>query len=490
MKSFRTVISCDYPIKTFNNDGKEVYKYERQYFPIDYMKERTVGATSTIATHPLLNGDTISDHMYRNPVTFKVSGKFSLNGRNMNNTTYQNLASQHNDRLGAIEEVFEFVKNNGLLCTITTVETEMDREDSSDPNNYENLSTRYTTRHNMALKSIGWTEDVNTLGFSFDFAEIIAIDLDEYKIDVTDSDLPNFNDPKASNLGTILADNGSLTITVMQILKDRGYIDNDFLRILAESAQAYAGLNIAALIVVAAALLIKGTIALSALVTTSALFPVGTIVAIAAVAVCAIALGIKKFIDRVKKNRKASKIFKVINGNIDDAVDRLELLLNKIGQAVNKSTANLLIYTFPYEENEDDTNVNLQYCISVGGEYYYITIISINEAPFFEAKVYTSLQGGDLISTKQLKNNWCVCSNLSECNRAHIWFTDTTGEYRVFLVNTSLCDEINDTDAKKLSAMPHLKGYSIWVCKGSMDDQLKILSDTIIEQLDVEGYKK
>lgn len=494
MKSFRAVISCDYPIKTFDTDGKEIYKYERQYFPLDIMKERTISAKSTIATHPLLNGDTIADHMYRNPNSFKVSGKFSLNGRNMDNMTYQNLASQQRDRLAAIEEVFEFIKDNGLLCTITTVETEMDREDSSDPSNYENLSTRYKTRHSMALESINWTEDVNTLGFSFDFKEIISIELDELEIDITNADLPCLTSPKASNLGTVLAESGSLATSVMQILKGRGYIEDAWLRKIATIAQAYAGLNLAAIIAVAAALLIKGTLALASIGATigatSAIFPVGTIVAIAAVAVVAIAAGIKALVDKIKKNKKASKVFKMIGDNYQEALDRMEVLLNKIGQAVNKTTHNLLIYGFPYEEDEDDTNVNLQYCISVGGEYYYITIISTNEAPFFEAKVYTSLQGGDLIPDKQMYNNWCPVTNINKCDSSNVWFKDSTKEYRVYLVNPSLSDEVNATKEKKLAVMPHLKGYTIWVVKGSINDQLKVLNDTILEQLDTEGYKK
>lgn len=491
MKSFRTVISCDYPIYKQNTDGENVLVFERQFFPIDLLNDRSVTANSHIATHPLLNGDTISDHMYRDPVSVKVSGKFSLNGRNANNTTYQDLASNNKDRLACIQEVFEFIKNNALLCTITTIESEMDNADPSNADSYSADNTRFITRRQMALTSIGWTEKVNILEFSFDFREVISVDLDSYEIDITDVDLPFVEEPKAASIGTVLYESGSLPQAVMQILKENGYITNDFLRHLAEAGQAYATLNIAALIVVAAAVIIKGVAFLAGILgATGAIFPVGTIVAIGVVAICAIGFGVKKLIDKIKKNNKAKKIFDLVNGSAEDGLERLIALLDKVGQAINKATNGLLVYNFDFDSDEQARNVNNQYCFTVGGEYYYVTIQSCQEYPYFKAQVFTSLYGGEEINDKQLKNAWCVITNLQECDQNHIWFTDSSGEYKVFLVNVNLNDDVNQTEGEKINVRRTLSSYTVWVCRGSMKDQLKIVNDTIIEQLDKEGYKK
>lgn len=491
MKSFRTVISCDYPTYIKNSEGKNVLTYERCYLPIDVIKPRNVTSSSQIASHPLLNGDTISDHMYRQPNTLTLNGTFSLNGRNINNKTYQNLSKNNFERLSCIQEVFETIKNQALLCTITTIETEMDRGDSIKESDYVNANRRFITRERMALNNITWTEGVNDLSFTFNFKEIMSAQIEEFEVDI-DPDLPFPGQPKASSIGTVLYESGSLAQSVIQILYDNGYIKDDFMRKVAEVGAGAGGVIAAIAIVAVAVGLIKVSVllAMAGITTaTGAIFPVGTIVAIAAVAVTAIVMGIKKFCNWLDKNKKRSKIIKLVNGKPDEGIDKLTILLNKIGKAMNNTMNNLLIYNFEFENDEESKSVNTQYCFVVGGEYYFVNIISINKSPWFEAQIFTSSNGGEKINPKQLKNDWCVVTNLEECDSSHIWFTDSTYEYRVYLVNVNMNDEVNKTEEEKLNTRRCLSSYTIWICKGSMKEQLKIINDTIIEQLDVEGYK-
>lgn len=78
----------------------------------DKINENITTSTSDITTHPLVNGDVIADHMYRNPVNVNVSGTFSLNG----NQRTQYFGS--NDRLTNIETLFEKIKKQGIFCTL------------------------------------------------------------------------------------------------------------------------------------------------------------------------------------------------------------------------------------------------------------------------------------------------------------------------------------------------------------------------------------
>ena len=182
MTSYRTVIAFRCPEVLTDTPSNPIQYYETiKYLPIDFLEDRSIRASSTIVSQPLQNGDTMSDHMYRNPTELELSGKFSLNGRNWQNDSYTDIYNT-DDRLTAIEWVFEWIKNNGSLCTITTVATDIDNVDhfSYDSNgnvsgNINPSNTRFITRENMALTNISWKEKQNTLEFTFSFKEVIMI---------------------------------------------------------------------------------------------------------------------------------------------------------------------------------------------------------------------------------------------------------------------------------------------------------------------------
>ena len=505
MKSYRTVISCDYPIynEEVGTNGRNIISVERKYFPIDYQDDRTVTATSNVVSHPLMNGDTISDHMYRNPTELNISGVFSLNGRNYKNKSYDFIGNS-NDRLTNIQKVFEFIKNNAILCDIVTLEIDVDKPDPDDDSKseYSSANTRFISRHNMALYNISWTEKLNSIQFRFSFKEIISISLDDFIVD-TDLDLPCIYQPRVASIGTVLNDLGMLKQTIIQILNDNGYID----KVWANGVWEAIGKNtlgvmqipiyasIAALIgivvfKIAVAVALKLGIITAAFASSSAIFPVGTIIAAAAGVVIGIGLGIKKLINYNEEKRKKKLKFKMVNDKIDTDLDRMVNLIDTIGRAMNTQVSNLIVYDFQFSDNEDDTKINNQYLISVGNEQYYLNVVSKNVEPFFDIQIFSSkANGGEEINPKQIKNKFPVVTNLQDCKNTRVWFTDTTGEYKVFLVNIALCDEVNDTENKKLSIMPHWSGYTIWVCKGNMEDQLKVVNDTIIQELEKEGFK-
>ena len=153
MISYRTVISCKFPVETVLENGETVTVEELKYFPIDYLNDREVNANSHVATQPMQRGDYMADHMYRDPVNVTISGQFSMNGRNINNKSYSFMST--NNRLTDIQKTFEVIKNKGILCNIMTIASDVDTSDATETNRYDSSNTRFITRENM--------EDVETL---------------------------------------------------------------------------------------------------------------------------------------------------------------------------------------------------------------------------------------------------------------------------------------------------------------------------------------
>lgn len=504
MISYRTVISCDYPIYSdeVGTDGKPIVTTERKYFPIDYLEDRRVSATSNIASHPLMNGDTISDHMYRNPTTMSINGAFALSGRNYKNKSYD-FIGEKGDRLTNIQKVFEFIKNNCILCDIVTLETDVDKADPDDDNNgnYSSKNTRFITRHAMALTNINWGEKLNSMTFTFEFREVITINAEDLIQDCTDLDLPNIYQPRVASLGTVLNDLQILPKTIIQILNDNGYIDKKWANGVWEAigkntlgalqipvyASVMALVGIVVLHVAAATVGILLGVGAGAAV--SAIFPVGTAIAAAVAVGVGIYLGIKKLINYNKEKEKKMKMFKLVNDKIDTDLDRMVALIDKISLAMNTQNNNLLVYDFQFAEGDDDTKVNNQYIVNVGNELYYLNVVSKSVEPYFDVQIFSSKANeGEEINPKQIKNEFPVVTNLQDCKDSRVWFTNTTGEYKVFLVNVSLDSEVSDTEEKRKSVLPHWGTYTLWICKGSMEDQLKVVNDTLVQQLEKEGF--
>lgn len=497
MTSYRTVIAFKFPEAKINEFGTTQYVETIKYLPIDYLDSRSVNASSQIVTQPLQSGDTMADHMYRLPTTVDLSGKFSLNGRNWNNDSYMDLYNT-NDRLTSIEWVFEYIKNNGSLCTITTVATEVDSADQFTYDEQGNLrgninpsNTRFITRENMALTSISWKELQNTLEFSFKFNEVIMIDTEIYEIDPDDLDLPaSIEQPAAKSLGTLLFEAGDLPKAITDTLYKNGYIKNDWLRAVAELGVA-TGIVTQVLIVCAvaagvAAVAILATVKIgTAIITaTSAVVPVGTIIAAAVVVTTAIIVGIVAIFNHNKKKQKEAVAFKLINGSPEQDLNRYQNFMDAVESAVNKAGSQITVYSFTSDDEQE-------LCVPIGGNYYYITITKISESPYFKADIRVNGFNEDGDQIKNMRRNWAPVCNFMDLNEnVNMWFKDESKEYQVYLVNPNLNDEINNDDGSKTVLRKKLSSYSIWICKGSIKEQINKIQKAINDTISAHNFAK
>lgn len=128
----------------------------KQKFLLDTVNETKISTSSKLSSHPIAQGDYISDHMYRDQATISLSGSYSLNsGTNLNLGTGVT-------RLAVFQSIFETIKNQGIICEMLKIS----KDNSS--------NSRFLRRTNLVLTSIEWTEKITSLDFDFTFTQIIT----------------------------------------------------------------------------------------------------------------------------------------------------------------------------------------------------------------------------------------------------------------------------------------------------------------------------
>ena len=466
-----------------------------RYLILDNIDDRQVQANAQIASQPMQSGDTISDHMYRLPVTYTVNGTFSLNGMNWNDISYDFM--KEGDRLTNIQHVFERIKDEGILCTLITIDTDALPSYSStgnnqvDNNKVVNASIRFKKRERMALQSITWVEGQNTLKFTFQFYQIIMVQAQEY-VNLAEAErlelgLPCVSNPVGSSLGTVLADNGALAQTVTKAIYDSGYIENDFLHYSVEILQGMKDVIIARAVILVASAVLVGTvwavsvIGVGAALTSSiaAIFPVGTVIVAAVAIVAAVGYAIWSIFNRHKNEEKKRKAFKLVNGSAEQDTNRLLNFLDDIEVEVNKVNSNVTIYSI----QEDKAH---QVLLNIAGNYYVINFEQNNTNDYGWYANITDMAGEPISG---YRGKWCPVAAFTDMDRnANLWFKDDTKQYEVYLMNPALSDEYNATAAEKEAVKKKLTSYSIWVSKGNIADNIQKVYDAINKSIQNQGY--
>ena len=300
--AYRAIIGCNWNQFETGNTTPD------RYLALDIQEEPQVTASSTLCSYPLQSGDTMTDHMYRNPTTVALTGVFSLTGAPIlfKDSSYDFFQTSQ-DRLTAIQEIFEKIKDDGILCQITTIKNAVGGNVISDS---DDSQTRFRQRNNMALESITWTQMQNSMKFNFSFKEVIMVESQEYE-EITaemmeELNLPRCTSPVGSSLAVVLSNTGKLDEIVIKSLQENGYITNGFLRAIYQFGSVYLTVvAVLAITYVATAVVIGiATSTAAALAITgsaAAVFPVGTIIAVAAIAVIGIVALVKGCI---KKNKE------------------------------------------------------------------------------------------------------------------------------------------------------------------------------------------
>lgn len=514
-----------------------------RYLTLDLQTSKRAQVSSTICSMPIQSGETISDHMYRNPTTVTVSGSFGiLSGERFSKDARKKYGDSiewydYNsvggvDRLTNVESIFEEIKNRGFLCTLMTMSDNKEE------------SFRFMQRKNMVLRDISWEEMENVVKYEFSFYEAIIVNASKtYNMPESERSklgLPNVKTLDGVSLSEVMNQSGDIALSVLITLLDNGIITEDFLKEIAFNRNGvytygtlaalcgiiYGG-AMAAIGVSTAVSIAAGGSALAWLIGSSGLATGGATLVIAAglALVAGVALGINAII----KEQKAKEQF----GNAWNALQKIKgttnndekaAVLNKILESVQLQflgfKSNVTIYSFP-------ENKSCEALIKIGGDIYTISASKKNsydknyDCPWkFKAQMANQKEikyQKDVSFTRTIGYYSDMNSLISPppTNFGDLdfltngWFCSNDGQYQVFLTNIGLGIEkeypsgspqnwkrrsdlensyyTRVVDApftdKQQDILADLRNYQIVVCKGNMKTEYNRITNAVFDAL-------
>jgi len=444
----------------------------------DLITEQSITATSEITQYPTITGGTIADHMIRQATTMTVGGVFSLHGNKP--TSFVGV----DDRLTNIQSFFEKIKDEGILCTLTTI----DRASNS--------KYRFKTRESMALTSITWQENQSSMTFSFTFTEALRVDMIQPVPDYTDENVPAITDPSTLNFTDEFLDPEEITKIVVQQLQEVKLLDDDFALWVSQNVDTIRQIAtitmIVAVVVGAKVLSTMITTAIAASVLGLATNPVGWIIGATAFAIGAIAAF---FVWLCKSNaiKKAEEEYGIKAFRKSDSDEEneqtTERLCSYIGQVnQNLEALNNVIQVFALQANIE------QECMLYVGSKYYIFAFTKNNTQT-ENKQTTwklNIAFSDREDTKDIPD---VCSaaldNIKDCTLDNMILKTDDGIW-IYLINNKLYEVENATynsQAERDKAIQDCKSdltsYVILCSKTDMPAFCDKLKDVVIEAMKV-----
>lgn len=402
---------------------------------LDTVNDTNITASSTVTEHPTVNGTPMADHMYKNPIDLTLNGTFSLNGKKAI------LIDKAGKSLARVEQMFEDIKNKGILCTISKIKI-VDNDHIP----------QFTVRENMVLQSITWTEKINSVGFTFNFREALRADIQTYESDPDDKFAPDITYADASSFSDTLLDWDAVDKEVLQALINYNLAADDFLEYLATisvGSLIAIGIGAAVATALASTLVVIGAV--------SAIPIVGAVVAAAA----AVIVGIFALFKLIKKRTYKIKAFKYYKNPMkrDKEVKRFMEFYDSIHNKIRTLDGAIKVW----HVNENKAQETL---INIDGSYYIFNFEKNNVDSGYAYKLNVS----------DINDTSIKCTNT---NAAINSFTDGTDKNMIFITSKSRVYLIRTegTDANDLTS------YFICASQISPVEFSQALTDVIQEAI-------
>lgn len=336
-----------YAALSFNikDDNNVTQHYDVFLYSIN---DSSIFASTQVVQHPMVTGDKVADHMYREPDSISLSGTVSQ---------YKSSAVVNENvfTLQSFEDLFERVKNEGVVCSLVR----MSVDDSG------TASPKFKIRNNLVLKSINLTERNNTLDFSFSFEQVLFSETIEYDVTVDDNNMPNVQYPEMKNFSESLFDKSKAVEAIVTYLKEEGFITEEFWNKFfnwQSSKEFYAGAIIAG-----AGVGISVTTYIA--VGTSIGAVAGLIGTVAGLAVGLVVYSVCKLIQIGDKARKyKTKPFEKWN---DKEKTRFEEFLKSLSNEFDAFNTAIKVYQLTSDDDQ-------QICLSIGDTYYTFVFTTNN----------------------------------------------------------------------------------------------------------------
>lgn len=411
---------------------------EKQYIDLDTISNVSVNLNSVVSTYPLVEGDSISDHMYREPAIITISGTFGQKGRFAINNTSEN-------RLKDLQALFERIKDERLFVDILSI---------------------YNVRPNFVLQNISWTEHANTLDYTFSFKEIYTAKVEEieYEVDITDENLPTLTEPLQLDFTDTLLDWEEVDKLVILALKDAKLVDDEFLQGVAASIGFIAG----------GAALSGLTIAIAVATSTLSIPVVGWVVG----GLALVGTGIYAAITTSKKSKaKKNYRIKAFENYKDDRKKQAEYerFVNFMGE-IHKQ---LEVLEYSAKAYGLAANTNQECVINIDGTYYIFNFEKNNSTGYWSMVVKN-------IKHEVIKevSSMVGLASIAEATSHNNLFASETGS-QVYLINTKLAEAEIYGDSDNIKYYNDLTNFVFFVTAIDMNNWNNLIIDIINNALKV-----
>lgn len=449
---------------------EELSNIDRLNNPIEFdtVDSHSLTSTSTITNQPIVNGDTIADHMIREPLSVSLSGIFSL---------YGNKPTKFpggEDRLANIENLFEKIKNEGIFCSIVM----MNRNKAN--------KQRFKVRNNLVLTNIQWTYNQASISYNFTFNEAITINVEIPEVDYTDENLPAITDGLPLNFTDTLLDMNEVDSIVLKQLDNLKLLSNDFINFFVSYGQNYiSGATIGAIAAGTIATLVGSWIA-GGLV---AIGPAGWItigvIAIAGAFIAGIVAFFNGFNKRKAEKEFGIKAFKLYEDDKKNAQE-VERFSNYVG-TIHKNLQFLNEFIQVYGIG---SSINQECMIYIDDTYYIFTFNKNNVANNGDKVIWSChIENAEGSFKDDFNVSNSSFSNTNECKANNCLFRGTNGSYVYFLNNKLFAIENGtyNSEEERQKAITKCKSdltsYYILVTKLKMEDFNKKLQEVIIDAM-------
>lgn len=322
---------------------------------LESINENTVQKNAVLTSHPTVLGDNIADHMYREPISFTLSGTFGLNGS-------KGLVIEGNKpSIIDMQEIFEELQDKGIQCSIVKIKIDGNENRPS-----------FKIRNNMVLTSIGWTEKINSLGFNFTFTQALQAEVQEYVVDNVDDNLPSVNFPNSLSFTDALIDWEQVDASLTSILLNLELMTEDFLTYL--SSQSVASLVALGVGAAVAVTLVAGVCASVPVVG----WIIGAVIA-AGIMIYGLVKRITKFVKGTKYRIKAFEKYEE-DRKTDKEVIRYSNFVGEIHK--NLEQLNSVILVKQISSNEEQEAI-----VSIGNYYYEFAFLKNNTTKRYSLRV-------------------------------------------------------------------------------------------------------
>lgn len=301
---------------------------------LDSVDDFEISSENELTSHPLPNGQLVADHTIIKPCSGSVSGTFGMHA----STPIKSLAE--------IQQKFESIKNNGTLCTIAKFKV-------------DGKQFRFMKRQNMCLTGIRWTEQIDTLDYSFSFRQVLIGNVIEKTVSKASS-LPDVVAPSvASPIGSIISEQ-ELFDTINQVLYITDFATKEFYAQITSASLVISAGGIAAGAILSSA---AATLGITAVGGPTILL--GVIIAAATIIIGFTAYALTAWLEKQKLQRQFKYArFEAYSDPQKQAEEnkRYLALMQKIYGEVSQVNEWIKLYELEYKAQECMLNIGGVYC--------------------------------------------------------------------------------------------------------------------------------